>query len=352
VKGPLPPPPPGGGALGGSPWVLVVSRCPLAFRGGRALLVRGGCHVLSGVAFSGGVPWCCRALVGGLVAFGGRVGALGGRLSVAGALVFPLVLRRRGSGGVCVGFPRAGFRGGLVGLGGCRLCGAAAPVSALGAGVGGLRAGAVGGALMAGVVASLPPALAGAAGGVVAVAGSRSLPSGGAQLVASVAHSLVAAGASLVVGCAVGADAAVVTAVPPAVLQVLAAFGPGGAGAWSGSAVSAVWAFAATGGAVVWWAGGGPAVPLRARLAARTRAVVAKASAGLVVFFGSPASRGSVLAAQLAAARGLPVVTFPLGFAPAQLPLRGCGFWTPAGGSGVWAAAWVWVPSLTHGALF
>jgi predicted Rossmann fold nucleotide-binding protein DprA/Smf involved in DNA uptake len=223
-------------------------------------------------------------------------------------------------------------------------------VSALGAGVGGLRAGAVGGPLVPAVV--LPPALAGVAGGVVAVAGSRSLPPGGASLVAGVARSLVAAGASLVVGCAVGADTAVVSAVSPAALRVLATFGPGGAGAWAGSAGSAVRAFAAAGGAVVWWAGGGPTVPLRARLAARTRAVVAEASAGLVVFFGSPMSRGSVLAAQLAAARGLPVVAFPLGFAPAQLPLLGCGSWAPAGGSGVWAEAWVLVPQITHYYLF
>jgi hypothetical protein len=93
----------------------------------------------------------------------------------------------------------------------------------------------------------LPVALA---GGVVALAGSRSLPPGGAPLVAGLARSLVAAGASLVVGCAVGADAAVVAAVPPAALRVLAAFGPGGAGAWAGSAVSAVRAFAAAGGSV------------------------------------------------------------------------------------------------------
>jgi hypothetical protein len=218
--------------------------------------------------------------------------------------------------------------------------------------VGGVGAGAVGGSLMAAVVASLPPVLARAAGGVVAVAGSRSLPPGGAPLVAGVTRSLVAAGASLVVGCAVGADAAVVAAVPPAALRVLAAFGPGGAGAWAGSAVSAVRAFAAAGGAVVWWAGGGPAVPLRARLAARTRAVVAEASAGFVVFFGSPMSRGAALATRCAVARGLPVLAFPLGFAPAQLPLLGYGSWVPAGGSGVWAGAWVWLPTPVQGQLF
>jgi predicted Rossmann fold nucleotide-binding protein DprA/Smf involved in DNA uptake len=224
-------------------------------------------------------------------------------------------------------------------------------VSPLGAGVGGVGAGAVGGALVAGVVVSLPSVLA--AGGVVALAGSRSLPPGSAQFVAGVARSLVAAGASLVVGCAVGADAAVLSSgVPPSALRVLAAFGPGGAGAWVGSAVSAVRAFAAAGGAVVWWAGGGPAVPLRARLAARTRAVVTEASAGLVVFFGSPASRGSVLAAQLAAARGLPVVAFPLRFPPAQLPALSVGSWVPAGGADVWTGALVWVPEVVQGSLF
>jgi hypothetical protein len=280
-------------------------------------------------------------VVGGLVACGGGFRAFRRGGALASARVFPLLLRCRGGGGVCVGFPRAGLRSSLVRLGGGRLRGAAAAVSPLGAGVGGVGAGAVGGALVAVVVASLPPVLAGAAGRVVAVAGSRSLPPGGAPLVAGVARLLVAAGASLVVGCAVGADAAVVSAVPPSALQVLAAFGPGRAGAWAGSAVSAVRAFAASGGSVSWWAGGGPAVPLRARLAARTRAVVVEASAGLVVFFASPASRGSVLAAQLAVARGLPVVAFPLGFAPVQLPALSVGSWAPAGGSGVWAGAWV-----------
>jgi hypothetical protein len=328
----------------------VVSRCPLAFRGGRARLVRGGCRVLSGVAFSGSVPWRWFSVVGGLVAAGGGVCPFCWCGALAGARVFPLLFRRRGGGGVCVGFPCAGLRGGLVRLGGGRLCGAAAALPPLGAGVGGLGAGAVGGALVAAVV--LPVALVGAAGGVVAVAGSRSLPPGGVQLVTGVARSLVAAGASLVVGCAVGADAAVVAAVPPAALRVLVAFGPGRAGAWAGSAVSAVRAFAASGGSVSWWAGGGPAVPLRARLAARTRAVVAKASAGLVVFFGSPASRGSTLACRLAVGRGLPVVAFPLGLAPVQLPRLGCGSWVPAGGACGWVEAWVWLPTPVQGQLF
>jgi predicted Rossmann fold nucleotide-binding protein DprA/Smf involved in DNA uptake len=194
----------------------------------------------------------------------------------------------------------------------------------------------------------LPVALA-AFGGpgapVVAVAGSRSLPAGGSQLVASAARQLVAAGLRLVVGCAAGADAAAVAAVPPASARVLAAFGPSGAGAaGQASAVAVVQAFTAAGGVVSWWAGGGPGVPLSARLSARTRSVVAQASAGLVVFFASPASRGSALAACSAVGRGLPVIAFPLGFPASQLPSLGAGCWVPAGGAGVWSGSWLWSP--------
>ena len=207
----------------------------------------------------------------------------------------------------------------------------------------GARGGVAGCALVVAVV--LPPALAAAPGGVVALAGSRSLPPGGAGLVAGVARSLVSAGAVLVVGCAAGADAVVLAAVPPGSVRVFAAFGPGGAGdAGSASAVPVVSRFAAAGGSVVWWAGGGATRPLRARLTARTAAVVSAASVGRVVFLGSPVSRGSLLAAGFAAARGLPVVAFPLGFPPAQLPLLGPGVWRPAGGTGLWASASVWAP--------
>ncbi|HZA28994.1 MAG TPA: hypothetical protein VE735_05280 [Gammaproteobacteria bacterium] len=98
---------------------------------------------------------------------------------------------------------------------------------------------------------------------------------------------------------------------------------------------------------VRWWAGGGPSVPLRTRLAARTRAVVAEASAGLVVFPASPAvvGSGSWLAASAAVARSLQVVAFPLGFPPAEFPELGAGVWAPVGGAGVWSGAWRWSPA-------
>jgi hypothetical protein len=187
-----------------------------------------------------------------------------------------------------------------------------------------------------------------AASGCVAIAGSRSLCGAGCALVARVSGALVRSGRSLAVGCATGADAAVLSAgLPPSAVACFAAFGgPAGfAGAWRGSAVAAVAAHAAAGGAVSWLAGGPLSVALPARLAARTSAVVSAASAGLVVFFASPSSRGSFLAASLAASRSLPVLSFPVGFPGAALPSLGAGSWVPVGGSGVWASAFRWVPS-------
>jgi hypothetical protein len=181
--------------------------------------------------------------------------------------------------------------------------------------------------------------------GVVAVAGSRSLPVGGAALVAEASQLLAGSGCSLVAGCCRGADAAAFSAVPVSHVQVLSAFGPAGEGAGPVSAVAPVLAFSVAGGAVAWWAGGGPSVPLFARLARRTRAVVSRASSGLVLFPSSPESRGSWLAADLAVARGLPVVVVPLGFAPSLLPSLGAGRWVCANASGVFGGAWRWVAS-------
>jgi hypothetical protein len=187
--------------------------------------------------------------------------------------------------------------------------------------------------------------------GVIAVAGSRSLPPEASTLVTAVALELVAGGCSIVCGCCAGADAAVLAALAGAggctagaPLHVLCAWGPGGAGAGPASAVDVVLAAARAGVPVDWWSGGGPSVPLRARLVARTRAVVAGASAGCVVFPTSPAvvGSGSWLAASAAVARELPVVAFPLGFPAAALPELGVGAWAPVGGSGVWVDAWLW----------
>lgn len=181
--------------------------------------------------------------------------------------------------------------------------------------------------------------------GVVALAGSRSLPASALPLVRAVVSSLLAGGCSLAVGCCVGADQRALGSCAPGQVRVLAAFGPAGQGACAWSAVSAVLAHASAGGLVSWWAGGGPRVPLRRRLAARSAAVARAATVGAVVFLASPHSRGSLIVAQGVARRGLPVVAFPLGFPASALPRLGvCGAWVPAG-SGGWVEGWRWVPS-------
>lgn len=130
----------------------------------------------------------------------------------------------------------------------------------------GVRAGGLGGVLVFGP------------GSVLALGGSRSL----SALPAGVLPALVASGASFRVGCCVGFDALAVSflqSAAPGRLAVCAAFGPGGVGSCSLSAVSVVSSAGRAGVPVSFWAGGGPAVPLVGRLAQRSAAVVRGASA-------------------------------------------------------------------------
>lgn len=197
-------------------------------------------------------------------------------------------------------------------------------------------------ALPAAVLSALLPAAPGGGLGVVAVAGSRSAPPAVLSAAGGAGAALAAAGFRVAVGCAVGVDAAVLSAVPGPSLSVFAAFGPPASpfraapGAWSGSAVAAVARALAAGAAVAWWSGGGSSVPLRARLGARTAAVVAAASAGALAFFGAPSSSpGSLLFCRLAAARGLPLFCFSPAGAP---PAVGAGAWRPLAGAPGWFA--------------
>jgi len=200
------------------------------------------------------------------------------------------------------------------------------------------------------------PAVAGG-GSVVALAGSRRLSPAAAPLVERVTLALVRAGRSLAVGCCVGADEFVLSAVaggrlPADRVRVFAVFGPvsppfrawrfSAPGACRLSAVNPVAGALLAGASVSWWAGGGPSVPLPARLSSRTSAVLGVANGGLVVFPVSAGSRGSLGAAHQAAHAGLPVVAFPMGFPASQLPSLGSGCWVPAASRGLWANGWRW----------
>jgi hypothetical protein len=166
--------------------------------------------------------------------------------------------------------------------------------------------------------------------------GSRSLAPSFSGLVASVVSAWLssAPGARLAVGCAPGADAAVVSSCPPAALSLFAvAPGPSSAASWVSAA-------AARGASVVWSAGGSPAVPFRARLLRRSLAALAGCSCA-VFFLASPASPGSLRVAAAAAARGLPVFAFCCGFSEPPALLVGCsGSWSPSSFCGFPCLAW------------
>jgi len=184
-----------------------------------------------------------------------------------------------------------------------------------------------------------PPVLA--SGPVWALGGPRRLDAGGLRLAGCAARLLLEAGASLVCGCATGADAAVIataTATAPERLHVLCAFGPvpdpprspdgaPGSGRWS--APRLVRLAACAGASVQPWAGGAANLPLAVRLAERTCAVAAAATAGALVLLARDA-RGSLLLARRVAERGLAVVAVPLHVDRLDLPPLGAGRWVPA----------------------
>jgi len=182
---------------------------------------------------------------------------------------------------------------------------------------------------------------------IVAFAGSRFLSPESCLLVGRVAGTVVKTRRSLSVGCCIGADAAVLSApnLRVGMIHCFSAFGPGGEGGdRSVSAIFTVSAFVSNGGEVYWLAGGPLSVPFRERLAARTAAVVGAATDACVVFFSTPKSPGTTLAASIAASRGLPLFAFPCGISPKQLPIVSAGSWKQVGGSGIWAQSFRWSP--------
>ncbi len=215
---------------------------------------------------------------------------------------------------------------------------------------------------------------------LVGFVGSRSLPASAAPLVSALVGSVLASGRRVVVGCASGSDALVVSSVLAAgggrSLSLFCAFGPSGLGALSVSAPpAALVPVVAAGARVLWFAGGGLVAgvlpPPRARLAGRSlslvRAVAAapRAGSGVVALVSAPPPRplpfvspgawpscgsGSWGSAGAAALLGLPVFVFPVGwpgFVPSALPvLPGApGSWVPASSSpsSPWFGGWRWL---------
>ena len=140
-----------------------------------------------------------------------------------------------------------------------------------------------------------------------------------APLVAGVVASVLAAGRSVAVGCAAGADSFARAAAPGALVFSAAAFGSG-RGAFAARSVALVRAVAAGGpgsGFVVF-----PGAPCPAGLSPSARSSACFCGSG----------SGSWASAAFAVGLGLPLVVFPCGFSA----LPSWGSWVPAG-SGVWA---------------
>jgi len=298
----------------------------------------GFCGVSCGFFLSCRFPVSCRvarfagaAVVRAVVALACGFGAVVWRSALAvagfGAVVFRCGRGRR----VPFGLGGGGVRGGLVGLGWVPARGSAVRRSGLGCLRSGGRAAvcpAVAAAAVAcsgrvgagGLAVPLPLPLFPAAAPVVGFSGSRRLSPAFAPLVAGVVSSVLAAGRSVAVGCAAGADSFARAAAPGARVFSVAAFGSG-RGAFAARSVALVRAVAAGGpgsGFVVF-----PASPCPAGLS--PSASPAACFCGL--------GSGSWASAAFAAGLGVPLVVFPCGFS--VLPLWAA--WRPAAPAGVWA---------------
>jgi len=202
---------------------------------------------------------------------------------------------------------------------------------------------------------------------LVGFCGSRDLNREWNVLVEKVIEAVRSTGRGVAVGCAVGADARALQAcisrgrgLTFPRLEIFAAFGQDGTGAWKKSATKLVQEIARFPEAthpeegqcrisVHWWAGGDKGVPLIHRLRNRSNAMLRAVAAsgegrGLVAFVtsGPDKSPGAWDTIKLAHQRGVPVIVFPCGCNSRNFPALGQGRWTPAG-KGIWAAGYHWV---------
>lgn len=206
--------------------------------------------------------------------------------------------------------------------------------------------------------------------GLVGFVGSRGW-SGAGALVSGLVSSVLRSGRGLAVGCAVGADRAVLSAAlaagGAASVSVFAAFGASGLGASASlSSVCGVRAAARAGAAVAWSPLAGAGVPFAGRCAARARALVSAVAAsgpgaGLVGLVAAPcpaglvpssspsrcwsgSGSGSWAALAFAAGLGIPVLVVPSCGSSALLPAWPGGSWVRASSSlsSPWFSAWRW----------
>lgn len=173
------------------------------------------------------------------------------------------------------------------------------------------------------LMASSPSLLpAAAAPAVVGFSGGRRLSPAFRPVVAGAVSAVLAAGRSVAVGCAPGADSFVRAVAPGAVVFSASSFGVGRS-SFARRSVALVRAVAA----------GGPGSGLVVFPGAPCPAGLSPSASSLACFCGL--GSGSWASAAFAVGLGLPVVVFPCGFS--ALPPWGA--WVPAG-AGLWASGW------------
>jgi len=174
--------------------------------------------------------------------------------------------------------------------------------------------------------------------------GSRSLPF--SPIIAQVVTASLAAGYSVQVGCAIGADAQVIQAclnTRPDRLHVFAAFTANGEGRFPGSAVATVDAACKLGALVDYLPDSELAIPLAGRLIRRSVAALFECNAS-AFFLATPISSGSLAVAGAAVRVGQPVFAFSVGFSGFPGCPHGCdGRWISTQFMGSYA--WRWQPA-------
>ena len=154
--------------------------------------------------------------------------------------------------------------------------------------------------------------------------GSRDLSDDFYPQVAQVIGAVMQMGCFVNVGCATGADEAVIEAAlgcDPSRLSVFAQFSETGEGSFSASAYVPVLAAKKAGAPVSFLAGGHLGIPLNHRLMLRSL-VALSGCAGSVFFLSSSFSPGSLKVAASAVKKNQIVYAIPCGFSGSPVPLR------------------------------
>ena len=201
---------------------------------------------------------------------------------------------------------------------------------------------------------------------IAGICGGRYLTAKWLPLASRIGRGALADGLTLATGCCIGADALIMSASLIGGwadrLEVLAAFGPDGAGAVDASALNLVQLTAAAGANVRWWIGGGPTMPPAARLIRRTTALAhytgGHKGAPMIGLLDrtcpsgiGPTGRkrkggegsGSWAALATAAERGRQIFVFWCSDAAPNLPAHWGGDWRPVR-QGWLRDAWEWTP--------